>query len=30
VVSLPEGFLDRLDDDAVPLGADDEAGGDGG
>jgi nifR3 family TIM-barrel protein len=30
VVSLPEGFLDRLDDDAVPEGADDETGGDGG
>jgi nifR3 family TIM-barrel protein len=30
VVSLPEGYLDRLDDDAVPVGADEEAGGDGG
>ena len=31
-VSLPEGFLDTLDDDSVPLGADDagEDGGDGG
>jgi nifR3 family TIM-barrel protein len=29
VVSLPEGFLDRLDDDSVPDGAE-EAGGDGG
>jgi nifR3 family TIM-barrel protein len=29
VVSLPEGFLERLDDDSVPEGAD-EAGGDGG
>ena len=30
VVSLPDGFLDRLDDDSVPVGADEEAGGDGG
>ena len=30
VVSLPEGFLDQLDDDSVPIGADEEAGGDGG
>jgi tRNA-dihydrouridine synthase len=30
VVSLPEGFLDQLDDDSVPVGADEEAGGDGG
>jgi len=30
LVSLPEGFLDRLDDDAVPEGADEESGGDGG
>ena len=31
VVSLPEGFLDRLDDDSVPVGADDgDGGGDGG
>ncbi|HVZ34275.1 MAG TPA: tRNA dihydrouridine synthase DusB [Polyangiaceae bacterium] len=30
VVSLPEGFLDHLDDDAVPEGADEELGGDGG
>jgi tRNA-dihydrouridine synthase len=29
-VSLPDGFLDRLDDDTVPTGADEEAGGDGG
>jgi hypothetical protein len=30
VVSLPDGFLDQLDDDTVPVGADEEAGGDGG
>jgi nifR3 family TIM-barrel protein len=30
VVSLPEGFLTQLDDDSVPVGADEEAGGDGG
>jgi tRNA-dihydrouridine synthase len=30
VVSLPEGFLQQLDDDSVPQGADEEAGGDGG
>jgi nifR3 family TIM-barrel protein len=30
VVSLPEGFLERLDDDAVPQDADEEMGGDGG
>jgi hypothetical protein len=31
VVSLPEGFLDTLDDDSVPVGADDGGeGGDGG
>ncbi len=30
VVSLPDGFLDQLDDDSVPVGADEEAGGDGG
>jgi nifR3 family TIM-barrel protein len=30
VVSLPDGFLDQLDDDTVPIGADEEAGGDGG
>jgi nifR3 family TIM-barrel protein len=30
VVSLPDGFLDHLDDDTVPIGADEEAGGDGG
>jgi hypothetical protein len=29
-VSLPEGFLERLDDDAVPEDADEEMGGDGG
>jgi nifR3 family TIM-barrel protein len=30
IVSLPDGFLQHLDDDTIPQGADEEAGGDGG